>query len=252
MKFEWQDPIRTGDGVGAVSFDQSAHPGASVTRNNGSGFDLGVVVTAIGNIHPAGATSIGNGLQLARSTLTPVTGYDKQVLIVFTDGLENTSLFIRDVLGTINNQTFAIGLGTAQQVSAGALYSLANNTGGYVLLSGPLSPSIDDYFRLRKYFLQILAGVTNNAIVTDPSGSIAPGTRLRIPFVLNETDIDSTAILLTDLPPQTLRFLIETPAGDLMDPAKAAALGANLRRIALTATSVAWGCLAGAPPGRMY
>jgi hypothetical protein len=129
-------------------------------------------------------------------------------------------------MGTINSSTYAIGLGTAQQVSTGALNALTNSTGGYLVLSGPLSPSIDEYFLLTKYFLQILAGVTNNNIVTDPSGYIAPGMKLRIPFALNETDIDSTVILLTDLPSQVLNFLIETPAGDVMDPGQAGALGA--------------------------
>ena len=222
-----QDPNRAGDGVGMVSFDHNSHPGVGVTRNLGTGFDLAPVVTAIQALAPAGATSIGNGLQLARNTLNPVTGYDQQALIVFTDGLENTSLYIADVAGTINNRTFAIGLGTAQQVSIGALTALTNGTGGYVLLSGMLSPSVDDYFRLTKYFLQILAGVTNTSIVTDPAGYIAPGMTVRIPFVLNETDIDSTVILLTDLPSRIVRFRVETPAGDLMDPGQAAALGAT-------------------------
>jgi hypothetical protein len=220
--------VQENNGVGIVSFDQDSHPGTPVTRFMGGALDPGraAAVTAIANIQPAGATSIGNGLQLARTTLTPVTGYDRQALVVFTDGLENTPLFIADVMGSINSSTYAIGLGTAEQVSTGALNALTNSTGGYLVLSGPLSPSIDEYFLLTKYFLQILAGVTNNNIVTDPSGYIAPGTKLRIPFVLNETDIDSTVILLTDLPPQVLSFLIETPAGDVMDPAQAAALGA--------------------------
>ncbi len=221
--------VQDNNGVGLVSFDQNAYPGVPVTRYTSGPFDPGraAAIAAIENIHPAGATSIGNGLQLARNTLNPVTGYDQQALIVFTDGLENTSLFIADVMGSINSRTYAIGLGTAQQVSLGALKALTNGTGGYVVLSGPLSTSVDDYFRLTKYFLQILAGVTNNTIVTDPAGYIAPGMKLRIPFVLNETDIDSTVILLTDLPSQVLNFLIETPAGDLMNPAQAGALGAT-------------------------
>lgn len=221
--------VQDNNGVGLVSFDQNAYPGVLVTRYTSGPFDPGraAAIAAIENIHPAGATSIGNGLQLARNTLNPVTGYDQHALIVFTDGLENTSLFIADVMSSINSRTFAVGLGTAQQVSTGALNALTNGTGGYLLLSGPLSTSVDDYFRLTKYFLQILAGVTNNTIVTDPAGYIAPGMKLRIPFVLNETDIDSTVILLTDLPSQVLNFLIETPAGDLMDPAQASMLGAT-------------------------
>jgi hypothetical protein len=60
---------------------------------------------------------------------------------------------------------------------------------------------------------------------TDPSGNILPGMKVRIPFVLTETDIDCTVILLEDLP--AIRFLIETPAGDMMDPSRAAAAGAG-------------------------
>jgi hypothetical protein len=219
-----QDSSRVGDGVGMVSFDNDAYPGVGVTRNTGTGFDLLPVISAIQNLHPQGATSIGKGVDLGRNTLNPVTGYDEKALIVFTDGLENTHPFIAEI-SSINDRTFAIGLGTAQQVSVGALTALANNTGGRLLLSGQLSPSIDDYFRLSKFFLQVLAGVQNTNIVTDPSGFLSPGMKLRVPFVLNEADIDATVILLSDLP--VIRFLIETPAGDLMDPARAQSLGAT-------------------------
>jgi hypothetical protein len=212
-----------GDAVGMVSFDQDAYPGAPVTQYTGGVFDLLPVVNAIQALHPQGSTSIGKGLQLGRNTLNPVTGYDQKALIVFTDGLENTPPFIADVMSSINDRTFAIGLGTAEQVSTAALNALTNNTGGYLLLSGRLSPSIDDTFRLTKYFLQILAGVTNTNIVTDPAGYLIPGATARIPFQLNETDIDATAILLTDIP--AIRWVVETPDGDILDPPTANALG---------------------------
>jgi hypothetical protein len=214
-----------GDAVGMVSFDHAAYSGAPVTQYTGGPFDLLGVQNAINALAPQGATSIGAGVSLGRNALNPVTGYDHKALVVFTDGLENTAPYIADVVGSINDRTFAIGLGTAQQVSAAALEALANGTGGYLMLSGILSPSIDDTFRLAKYFLQILAGVTNNQIVTDPSGRLLPGMKVRIPFVLNETDLEATAILLTQHP--VIRFLIETPDGDLMDPGAAASVGAS-------------------------
>jgi hypothetical protein len=218
--------VQANNGVGMVSFDQSSYPGVPVTTFTGMPGDLNLMnaVQAINNLHPQGATSIGNGIVLGRTTLNPVIGFDKKAMIVFTDGLENTPQFIADVMGSLDTQTFAIGLGTAQQVSAGALNAITSHTGGYVLLSGPLSPAIDDQFRLQKYFLQVLAGVSNTSVVTDPSGTIFPGVKIRIPFQLSETDIDATAILLTDHPGVTL--LIETPAGDVMTPASAAGLGA--------------------------
>ena len=163
-----QDSSRVGDAVGMVSFDQAAYPGVGVTTNLGTGIDLLPVTTAIQNLHPAGSTSIGNGVALGRATLTPVTNFDQKAMVVFTDGLENTSLYIADVMGSINDRTFAIGLGTAQQVSVSALTALAQNTGGRLLLSGPLGTAIDDAFRLSKFFIQVLAGVTNTNVVTDP------------------------------------------------------------------------------------
>ena len=54
---------------------------------------------------------------LGRNTLNPVTGYDHKAMIVFTDGLREHSPFIADVMSSINDRTFAIGLGTAQQVA---------------------------------------------------------------------------------------------------------------------------------------
>ena len=218
--------VQANNGVGMVSFDQAAYPGFNVTTLTGAANDPNLMnmVTTIDNLQPQGATSIGNGIALGRSTLNPAVAYAKKAMIVFTDGLENTSLFIADVMGSLDAETFAIGLGTAEQVSAGALNAITSHTGGYVLLSGPLSPSIDDRFRLQKYFLQVLAGVSNTSVVTDPSGTIFPGVNVRIPFQLSEADIDTTAILLTDQP--GVSFLIETPAGDVMTPASAAGLGA--------------------------
>ena len=54
-----QDTSQQGDAVGMVSFDHNAYPRVAVTTNMGTGFDLAAVITAIQNLHPAGATSIG-------------------------------------------------------------------------------------------------------------------------------------------------------------------------------------------------
>src|SRR6202162_816064 len=136
------------------STNQAAWTGPAVTRAK--------LFADVKATIPNGATSIGNGLELARTTIDTVTGYDNKAIIVFTDGLENTYKYIKDVKDLITDRTFAIGLGTAQQVSTSSLTALTKGTGGYLLISGALSTAIDDYFRLSKYFLQILAAVTNN------------------------------------------------------------------------------------------
>jgi len=83
------------------------------------------------------------------------------------------------------------------------------------LLTGLLSASLDDYFRLRKYFLQILAGVTNNDIVVDPNGYIAPGTTHSIPFLLNEADIGCTTLLMTGV--NVVDLALQAPDGTIID-----------------------------------
>ena len=231
------DVIQPGNGIGLVRFDTVAYPvndptypGLAVTAIGAGGiFDpgrtaaRGAVQAHATNIN--GSTSIGAGVALGRSTVSPVTGFQDKALIVFTDGLENTPPMIADVLGDIDQRTFAIGLGNAQQVSTAALTALTHGTGGYLLLTGLLSTSADDYFRLSKYFLQILAGVTSTDIVLDPTGFLPPGVKVRIPFAVSETDIESTVLLLTDIP--AVRFALETPGGDLVTPATAAGAGSS-------------------------
>lgn len=173
--------VQANNAVGMVSFDQTAYPGFDVTTLTGAQTDPSLVnmINHIETLQPQGATSIGNGIALGRTALNLVdpSKVANKAMVVFTDGLENTPLLIAAVAGSLNAQTFAIGLGTAQQVSAGALNAVTSHTGGYMLLSGPLSSSIDDLFRLQKYFLQVLAGVSNTSIVTDPNGTIFPGCK---------------------------------------------------------------------------
>ena len=216
------------NGIGLIRFDDKAYFVDGVLPLTDPSIDTSrpKLVADIKATTPNGATSIGNGLELARNTIDPVTGYDNKAIVVFTDGLENTSKYIADVKDLITDRTFAVGLGTAQQVSTSALTALTNGTGGYLLISGALSTAIDDYFRLSKYFLQILAAVTNNNVVKDPSGYLSPGQKVRVPFRLNSSDIDATAILMTDLP--IVRFELETPAGHVVGPAEAVALGATV------------------------
>ena len=227
--------IQPNNGVGLVRFDTDAYPvsggpfpGLAVTKIGSGGlFDPNRIAARNAVLahatNPSGATSVGDGVQAARDALAPVVGYDQKAIIVFTDGLENQPASIASVMGAIDSRTYAIGLGSETQVSTSAMKALTNGTGGYLLLTGLLSASTDDYFRLTKYFLQILAGVTNTSIVLDPNGFIAPGDKLRLPFVLTEADIDTTVILLHEIP--AVRMLLETPDGDIINPAVVTGFG---------------------------
>jgi hypothetical protein len=208
------------DAIGIASFDHDAYPVMPVSTAGppiiGSGR-----ATANNEIddlepNPAGATSIGDGVFLAHNTLTPVSGFDHKAIVVFTDGHENRSRYLDDpeVQSAINEQVFAIGLGTADKLNPNALNELADNSGGFLLMTGTIGN--DDLLRLHKYFLQVLAGVTNTAIVVDPESSVRPGQEHRIRFDLHRSDITADVILLSPAP-WAFEFLLETPAGEVID-----------------------------------
>ena len=221
------DLIQEGNALGIVSFDQDAYNVMPVTGPLGpvGAFDPdranAKALIAAHTPNPMGNTSIGDAVDLAHSNLNPVTGFDVKSTIVLTDGQENQPQFIADVAASINERVYAIGLGTADQINPVALTSLTNGTGGYLLITGPLNT--DALFRVSKYYLQILAGVTNQDIVLDPEGWLSPGQKHRIPFSLNEADISTDVILLSQAP-WVFQFQLETPAGDVIDPSVAMAL----------------------------
>jgi Common central domain of tyrosinase/von Willebrand factor type A domain len=237
------DVIKANNGVGLIRFDTDAYPvtdptypGLNVTRIlSNDALDVGRIAARNSvSMHATnvnGWTSIGDGLQVARTILNavPASDYEQKAIIVFTDGLETADVSIASVAGSIDNRTFAIGLGNEMQVNTASLQTLTQGTGGYLKLTGVLSADINDYFLTTKYFLQILSGVTNDQIVLDPDGYIAPGTVVTIPFTLSETDIDATVVLLTDYP--VVNVVVQTPGSDIINPSNAAGLGVTYSAI---------------------
>lgn len=229
------DVIRENNALGIASFNEEALellPVTHINTDSPSESPKKEAYPIIGNIDPGGQTSIGNGIEKAHDMLSPITDYDNKATIVFTDGHENAGKKISDIAETIIDETiFAIGLGTAQQVETSALNSITNQTGGYLLLTGKLDP--DYKFLLSKYYLQILASITNNDVVLDPEGYIKPGQVQKIPFRLNEADISTDIILIQQSgitriygPPNDVsvfkfnvfKFVVESPNGDIIDP----------------------------------
>jgi hypothetical protein len=112
-----------------------------------------------------------------------------------------------------------VGLGTADAIRPATLDALASNTGGYLLMTGAVTE--DTAFQLAKYYLQILAGVTNNDIVLDPEGTVLQGQVVRIPFDVVEEDIEVTAVVVSAFP-RALRMGLEGPDGDIFTEVDAA------------------------------
>jgi hypothetical protein len=170
--------------------------------------------------NPQGNTAIGDGVERAHQLLDPVAGYDVKAMIVLTDGQETASKYISEVTSLINpnHHIFAIGLGTPEEIQPAALAALAQGHRGTLQMTGILDT--DDRYLLAKFYLQILANVTNQQIVEDPDGFLALGQEHRIPFVLNEADIGGDVVLLSDAP-WAFDFELETPEGTRVRPGSA-------------------------------
>ena len=214
------DMMLEGDGVGLVRFDHDAQPLLPVrTLGNGQITDTNRSDShdAInGNaLDPAGGTSIGDGIFEARNLLGVAAGYQRKALIVLTDGVENNERWIRDVSAQIDATTYAIGIGRPENISVPALQTISGNTGGYVLVTGPIVG--DNRFRLQKQFLQILAGVNNAAVVLDPEGTIGSGDVVSVPFTVSDADSGIEVVLLTPFP-NIVDFRLRTPTGQLIEP----------------------------------
>jgi hypothetical protein len=204
------------DAIGIVSFDEDAYTEMMVqTAGPHFGFARGNATSSITSLAPGTLTAIGDAVEMSHNLLQPLTGYDSKATVVFTDGHETAPKYISDVQHLINERVYAIGLGTAQVVQPAALNALVNGTGGYLIMTDDLGAN--DYLKLSKYFLQILAGVTNADIVLDPEGCLIPGQQVSIPFQLTETDYRCDVILVTMLP-SAFKFSLETPDGHVIEP----------------------------------
>lgn len=213
-----------GDGLGLVRFDDTAQILMPVTDVGPPVIGSGRV-TAIGHISgsgidPAGSTSIGGGVVSGKQALDDAQAsasppYDVTAMLVLTDGMENTPPMLASVGGSITANTFAIGLGEPQNISVAALNQLTQGHNGYLLVTGTLTS--DQAARLNKYFLQILAGITNANVVLDPHGDLTPGATHRIPFMVSDAEFGIDVFLLSPYS-SYVNFQLETPGGELLDP----------------------------------
>ena len=66
-----------------------------------------------GRVSPPSAT----GSSAGHNVLAAVSGYDKKAVVVFTDGFETAAQYIADVTALIDDEVFAVGLGTANELN---------------------------------------------------------------------------------------------------------------------------------------
>jgi hypothetical protein len=221
------DVMQSGDGLGIVRFDDLVDTLMPVT-------DVGPAPAGAGRtqahnivtthdpaltLDPRGATSIGGGIQQAKTALDAAPpSYSVRAMVVLTDGLENTRPMIAEVSGSLTANTFAIGFGQAAAISTAALNAITQGHGGYLVITGPITP--DENFALTEYFLKIQAGIQNTAAVLDPRGELVYGVTHRIPFALTSADMGIDAIVLSPAP-YYIDFRLEAPDGTIITQSEA-------------------------------
>lgn len=213
-----------GDGIGLVRFNETAQRLMEIqdvgATSGGAGRTTAIGHISGSDIDPTGFTSIGDGvvkgkqmLDDAQAAATPP--YDVTAMVVLTDGMWNRPPSLANVSGSITANTYAVGLGLPSNISVPALNTLCQGHNGYLLITGQLSA--DQSMRLSKYFMQILAGVTNAQVAADPRGILDKSSEHRIPFWICEADYGMDLIVLSPIP-QVIDFELEAPDGSLITP----------------------------------
>jgi hypothetical protein len=199
-----------GDEMGSVAFDDAFN----VLTPFGT-FDAGkqaAIKNDADTLTPRNFTSIGGGLQLGQSQVATGAAVRK-VVLVFTDGLENTPPMIAVVEPPIlaaGTEVYAIGLGQSQNISTAALSALAASSNGHFFLT-------DDTLILRKNFVQVLADAFRQNMAADPVLSITPGGVKTVAVSITECERRITFVLNWDDPASQLDLTARAPDGTLFN-----------------------------------
>ena len=195
---------------------------------------------------PTGATAIAAGammgiaeVQKPRATTPPAL---TRAVVVLTDGIENRAFedppgggswfsllggpMEKPGGGAVQTaampraagiETYAIGLGMANDISPTQLDALAGDPKHFRHVDGDLAGMA--YFELEQYFTKIFMDIVGTAGVVDPLYWISPGDTHEIDFDVLRGDVDAIVVVY-DFEGRRLPFFCLSPTGEIVDPAK--------------------------------
>lgn len=129
----------------------------------------------LARLKPDNATGIGGAMQTGAGLIVGSAPDRKHVMVVLTDGIENRTPWIADVMNGPNSipakdpllKIYSLGLGPDNEINAGALQSITNQTNGFHQVANVL----DDIhtFDLEAFFFKIFTASTDWQMVVDPT-----------------------------------------------------------------------------------
>jgi hypothetical protein len=197
-----------GDQMGSVQFDDQFAQLTALAAFDGT--QQGQIETDVDTLTPRGSTSIGGGLQLGQTQLGGATA-NRKIILVFTDGMENTDPRIATVEPGIlaaGTEVYAVGLGDPAYISTAALGQLAATSNGKFF-------NPDDALVLRKNFVQVLADAFRQNMAADPIFQIFQKQQVDLPVSITNCERRLGFVLCWDDPAAQLDLSVSAPDGTL-------------------------------------
>lgn len=180
-------------------------------------------------IMPSGYTGIGGAMQTGSGQYVlspPVSPPDpshKKVIVVLTDGKENRTPYISDVLDGYNGYpglfvehpdllTYSVGLGIASNINSDRLQAISNRgLGGFYLVTGNLVGL--NVFNLENFYFKIFTDAIGHTMVVDPVYQVGLGETLEIPVGIITEDREALFFFIGEIPETYYVFELLDPAG---------------------------------------
>ena len=180
-------------------------------------------ISDVSRLGPDGTTSIGGALQRGAGMLVSSPASRKQIMVVMTDGKENTPPYIGDVLGSIladNTDLMIYSIGLGNSIDPARLQSITNVGNGYHQVSEDLLGL--NHFALEEFYFKIYANASGADLIVDPTEAVdlsdgAPKIVQRATIVSS----DRYAIFMVlDDPILSTLYTLEfvDPHGNILDP----------------------------------
>ncbi len=209
------DLMNQGDAIGVGSYDDSSRLNYPLTVITDSTIKS-AATAAIRAISTGGSTSIGAGLITGRDQLLSRANADHAwAIVLLSDGQENTSPWVRDVLPTISStkiKVFSVGLGNVDEE---IMSRIATETGGSYYLT-------PDSAELARIYNSISGQVAGRQTLFTVDGTVNIGQTVNHWAVVDPSVSEAIFSVSWNNPNGDLALILVQPDGRRIDPATAA------------------------------